>query len=1151
MIRRLLKDKGRAAAPKGRKGCLKGGLACAAAILLAAGLDGCVADRTEFDNPTPPAGGRAATFTVTVPGMKAPSTRALTPGKEQEIAEIDVVIFDNSDQSLVEYHRVPDINPSGSNWQFNVRDIDHANNITVAIIANASAEVSKALTTLANDNGGSYTGVHKLDFLEALLATRTGKWNTTDNNYWRIPMYGEVKVTGSIYDQGALNADLVRMLARVDVLNDKHPEPSFGPRPGDFVLTKVHVVHYNTCGRVAPKWQSDLTDDPTNRPVNTGKILWQNDGDELTYEVVEDGTEMDIYLFECQAQSGVTVDPENPAPDRQTRLIFEGLYYNSNGEPEHYYYPVDFRKDRNPDVPGGWDEAQEYIHVLRNYCYKFHITEVSGRGYDNMGEAVKAMGVISNMKTSLLVVDEGGIRNIVWNGEYFLGTEDREVTLGGSAGSLATVKVSTNYAEGWKIDTDKGTNGIEYTDGTGWLSATPATSGDPKSTLELEILETNDSGGERTAIVHLKAGRLTHTLTVIQQRASIAPRFARSNIVWDAANQKLTFATTVEENTTVAPANAQGVFFKWGSLVAISPVGTSNAFDPSQILYKANSYATYSVWEGANDIPYANETSGKFGTNNTDEDDFDDYGPGGTGYNVSADKGDICRYISAKGWVPAGENWRLPTMSEFQELMDEFGGFPYSVQYPANGGFTNINYLTPSTPGYDAAWDNGYWQVPSGRWLGSGATADAATGEQATKIPGTNSVYFPAGGNRNANGDASIVGYNGFAWSGSSYNTMNAHYLYVVSTRTYGAFYARYLALPVRCIRDDDQQAPRPVYDFAVSTTHTGGVIPNIGATYGITVTGTDWPQITVRAVVAGTNEEVATSATINANIGTGTDNSKSITITQNRNWYTTGGRWIEFQWSIDGKDWFALTKGDQTGMSHGAPTLNTTTIAGAGQRITVSVPGDYPNNYIMVQARSNGMDNQQQWISASTRTGTITIPKNETGAARDIVFEYHKLVNGQWDSWIEFATISQPIGNVVLSTGRVVANADVAASGTTWALAMGIDTRYNTESFTDNNQPNYPMTKNTGCGAYFEKDVNDPKAGVGQWRLPTYDELGEMYSKRGEIGNMDTTDNYWSARENESDVKQARYVYFGLPTMYFGVIGKDAHAFVRCVRKQ
>lgn len=283
---------------------------------------------------------------------------------------------------------------------------------------------------------------------------------------------------------------------------------------------------------------------------------------------------------------------------------------------------------------------------------------------------------------------------------------------------------------------------------------------------------------------------------------SIAPRFARSNIVWDGS--KLTFATTAAENTTVAPANAQGVFFKWGSLVAVSPVGTSQAFNSGQILFQTNSSATYSLWDNAtNGIPYldqANYSMPPFDNDNPDDDDFDGFDDGsgtGLGYNANTDRGDICRYITDRGWVPAGERWRLPTMSEYNELIAELT----SVRYPASGGFSSIGYLTPSTPGYDATWDNGYWPVPSGRWLGSGATDDVAIGEPATKTPGTKSVYFPVGGYRDSNGSTSRADSNGFAWSGSSYNAMNAHYLYV-TTWTYGALHARYGAFPVRCIRE-------------------------------------------------------------------------------------------------------------------------------------------------------------------------------------------------------------------------------------------------------------------------------------------------------------------------------------------------------------
>lgn len=852
---RIIKIKGRAVALNGRGGWLKNGLVCAV-LLLAAVLSGCVKDHTESGVPTPPSGGRAATFTVTVPGMKTPSTRALTSDKEQEIAEIDVVIFDNGSKALLEYHRVPNIAPSGSNWQFNVSDIDHTNNITAAIIANASNEVSQALATLAANNGGTYTGVHKTDFLEFLLATRQGKWNTSENNYWRIPMYGEVKVTGNIYEQGALDADLVRMLARVDVLNDKHPEPAFGPRPGDFMLTKVHVVHYNTCGAVAPKWHPVTGDtpytnpaDPTNRPGNAGKILWEKAGDELTYDVVEDGTEMDIYLFECQAQHKMVYDPENPVPDKQTRLIFEGEYYNSIGEPEHYYYPVDFRKDRDPGAPGGWEDAKEYIPVLRNYRYRFQITEVSGRGYDELGEAVVAMGVISNMKTSLLVVDESGIRNIVWNGEYFLGTEDREVTLGGGAGSTASVKVSTNYSDGWQIDTDKGVNGIEYVTGDNWLSATPATPGDPKSTLELTALSDNLSENERTAIVHLKAGRLTHTITVTQ----------RSGFLFD------------------------------------------------------------------------------------------------------------------------------------------------------------------------------------------------------------------------------------------------------------------------------------------VTTSHVNGdAIPIFGTTYTITVTGYAWPVITVRALQQGTSIE-AGRTTVNAGSGTGTQN---INVKQYSTW--NSNRTLELQWSEDELLWNTLSSGIQTGLSHGTPTLSHNSILGRGERVTVMISGDYPNNFIQIRAISGDTQIAINYMNASTtsREMGLVIPSNDTGVEREVHFEYRLFVNGNYEaSWRPISVITQPISNITLNSGCVVARDDASEYMLDWAEAMGIDAKYNFELFTEN-QPDF-QTRATGCAGYSESGYP-----AGSWRLPTITELEEMYDMRTNIGGFNAGFLYRSATQGDS-ADYAWDIFFRDNKIEKRQDPKQIPLYVRCVRNQ
>ena len=393
------------------------------------------------------------------------------------------------------------------------------------------------------------------------------------------------------------------------------------------------------------------------------------------------------------------------------------------------------------------------------------------------------MGVMSNLKTSLLVVDESGIRNIVWNGEYFLGIEKEEVTLDAAANSTVSINCLTNYAAGWLVDR------IEWgSTGSDWLSAVPASIGNSNSDLVLKANTANSGASDRVATVHLKAGRLTHKIIVTQQQIpSIALRFARSNIVWDAANSRLTFATTEAENATI-PANVQGVFFKWGSLVAISPTGTSANYNASQILFSANGTKNY-TWE---DVPYIDETTGKFGTHSIDEDDFDGYNggtnTGGPGYSAFANKGDICRYITAQGWVPSGERWRLPKQSELDTLMAE-------ASVSNNGGFGNDG-TSPNTPSNV----NGFWKVPSGRWLGKGAAASRGT----EQVPGGSSVYFPAGGYRNYNnGSTNNAGYYGFLWAGSSYSAAAAYYLLVSSKNDLGrSLDWRYYGYPVRCIRE-------------------------------------------------------------------------------------------------------------------------------------------------------------------------------------------------------------------------------------------------------------------------------------------------------------------------------------------------------------
>ena len=166
--------------------------------------------------------------------------------------------------------------------------------------------------------------------------------------------------------------------------------------------------------------------------------------------------------------------------------------------------------------------------------------------------------------------------------------------------------------------------------------------------------------------------------------------WARSNIVWVSKPNDpnypeggyLTFAVTPADNATI-PANSQGVFFQWGSLVAISPAPLPGSTDtgynagkyPSgHILFDPRPSGTTYNYAWTN-IPYISETTGKFGAYY--EDAFKDYGEDGSGFNATVGKGDICRYISARHWVSG--NWRLPSPAEYTKLNNEgnvsTGGF--------------------------------------------------------------------------------------------------------------------------------------------------------------------------------------------------------------------------------------------------------------------------------------------------------------------------------------------------------------------------------------------------------------------------------------------------------------------------------------------
>jgi hypothetical protein len=204
-------------------------------------------------------------------------------------------------------------------------------------------------------------------------------------------------------------------------------------------------------------------------------------------------------------------------------------------------------------------------------------------------------------------------------------------------------------------------------------------------------------------------------------------RWAYSNIYWD--TNKLTFDKTP---TNPSHENYQGVFFRWGSLIGLSPKGgeTTNdinaaaAYIPNVAskTWTAKTIGTHGlhpVSTGWGGLPYNNTSSS---TNATTENFLYDLGDS----FYSDYRGDICNYMDAA--------WRMPNMAEF--------GINSSTYNPQT-------YTAGSDP--DDATGKGSMNA-------AGVTYNSSSGI----------TFFPASGYRGAaSGSPFYRGSYGMYWSGS------------------------------------------------------------------------------------------------------------------------------------------------------------------------------------------------------------------------------------------------------------------------------------------------------------------------------------------------------------------------------------------------
>ncbi|MDR0891301.1 MAG: Ig domain-containing protein [Mediterranea sp.] len=164
---------------------------------------------------------------------------------------------------------------------------------------------------------------------------------------------------------------------------------------------------------------------------------------------------------------------------------------------------------------------------------------------------------------------------------------------------------------------------------------------------------TVDKDGKVTAVT---AGTATITAKSKNDKASTCevtitpPYLAYSNVYYDTEKKQLTFATEPDAEKE----HYQGLFFKFGSLIGVSPV-SDDYNKPTMFTFVPNGFTKELSNEKS--IPYI--YTNKFVS-------FLEIYPG-TGYSSTDGSGDICSYISAQGWIEG--NWKIPSQNEMEQLM--------------------------------------------------------------------------------------------------------------------------------------------------------------------------------------------------------------------------------------------------------------------------------------------------------------------------------------------------------------------------------------------------------------------------------------------------------------------------------------------------
>lgn len=333
---------------------------------------------------------------LTTPGLMFSNTRSMSAAQESEIddTKIQVLIFEKNGTSELFRYQAEITKKNLPQITLKVPISEASKQYRLVVLANVDAQ------TIAE-------GIAKEEALRNFTFDCLGKWNASDTNPTKIPMWGELSETITLTGDRSLNILLHRALARVDVgllFKFNNPDPVSGEEYAQketdkesvygldhFKIKEIRVYRTKSEAYTASSKEKmsggEVTAPaiPTTAKYNTGTTvpvqnLSEADSDPLVYTLPAAN---DSYIREIYIPESYNIDSQS-SMDNVPCLVIGG-YYGKNNVSEVTYYRADFATYNNGKVVS-------YLPILRNHQYVFDIKTVNGPGFEEPEHALRSLG---------------------------------------------------------------------------------------------------------------------------------------------------------------------------------------------------------------------------------------------------------------------------------------------------------------------------------------------------------------------------------------------------------------------------------------------------------------------------------------------------------------------------------------------------------------------------------------------------------------------------------------------------------------------------------------------------------------------------------------------------------------------------------------